>query len=224
MSNCIFCGKEITKFNIGPVPSFLQGKGQICSKCSKQFFYYPSEEIELNEKNYQLIKEYLNSNECPQTAFNLLDESFKEIIETIRKKENNKKEEIAIEVKRKQEELNKDLEKNIYIEERNKEKQENKYRIYLEKLKQQGSDGYYEYKVISIYDEAGWFNRNSGSIDINAMTEKLCELGLQGWHLSTAYTNELGKNALSAIGNSIGVSLNSTIDQHILIFEKFVKL
>ena len=56
------------------------------------------------------------------------------------------------------------------------------------------------------------------------MAERLNELGIEGWHLVTAYSNELGKNALSGgVGGAV-FGVNSTIDENILIFERFVRI
>jgi hypothetical protein len=42
--------------------------------------------------------------------------------------------------------------------------------------------------------------------------------------LVTAYSNELGKNALSGgVGGAL-LGVNSTVDENILIFERFVKI
>lgn len=57
-----------------------------------------------------------------------------------------------------------------------------------------------------------------------SMTQVLNELGLDGWHLVTAYSNELGKNALSGGIGGVMTGVNSTIDENILIFERFVKI
>lgn len=74
--------------------------------------------------------------------------------------------------------------------------------------------GYYEYKVISLYDTA------TGSVDISQLTKTLNDLGMDGWHLVTAYSNELGQNATPGFLKTI----NSTIDENILIFERFIRL
>ena len=72
---------------------------------------------------------------------------------------------------------------------------------------------YYEYSVKSIIDEGGRTN-------IQKLTDLLNQMGLAGWKLATTHTNELGKNALMAIG----LGINSTVDETILIFERFVKI
>lgn len=82
----------------------------------------------------------------------------------------------------------------------------------LNELKETGVDGYWEYMAIDLIDKGG-------RVDVNKLTETLNNLGRDGWHLVCAYTNELGKNALSIAGFGI----NSSVDQNVLIMERFVK-
>ncbi len=93
----------------------------------------------------------------------------------------------------------------------------------IEKLKKTGVEGYYQYKVISLLDIGGLFSSNSGRVNTETMTQTLNELGMEGWHLVTAYSNELGKNALSGGAGGFIMGTNSTVDENILIFERFVK-
>ena len=85
--------------------------------------------------------------------------------------------------------------------------------IAIERLKASGQDGYYEYAVKSLVDEGGRTN-------LQAMVTLLNEMGLAGWRLVTSHTNELGKNALAIAG----FGSNSTADETVLIFERYVKL
>ena len=94
---------------------------------------------------------------------------------------------------------------------RQKAEQE-KYQARINRLKATGRDGYYEYKVISLVDK-------KGAVDTERLMNELNDLGLDGWRLQCAYTNEIGKDALSIAGFGI----NATADQNILIFERFVK-
>ena len=104
------------------------------------------------------------------------------------------------------------------------QRQQYEYNLKIENLTKMGLDGYYEYKVISLLDESGFFKKKSGSVDTTAMTETLNQLGIEGWHLVTAYSNELGKNAMSGgIGGAM-LGTNSTVDENILIFERFVRI
>lgn len=109
-------------------------------------------------------------------------------------------------------------------EEFERRKREEQYHLRIDRLKNNNLDGYYEYKVISLSDENGLFKRNSGSVDTEAMTQTLNYLGLDGWRLVTAYSNELGKNALSGGAGGALLGVNSTVDENILIFERFVKI
>ena len=84
-------------------------------------------------------------------------------------------------------------------------------------LKRNGHTGYYEYMVINVFDS------NDGSCDINTLTTKLNELGRQGWHLKCSYANEMGKNSSSAGVGGFSAGTNATIEQNILIFERFLK-
>ena len=98
-------------------------------------------------------------------------------------------------------------------EEKTRQKAEQeKYQARINHLKTLGKDGYYEYKVISLVDK-------KGAVDTERLMEQLNDLGLDGWRLQCAYTNEMGKDSLQIAGFGI----NATADQNILIFERFVK-
>lgn len=105
-----------------------------------------------------------------------------------------------------------------------RERVQQQHKTKMENLTNMGFDGYYEYKVLSLLDERGLFRKDSGKADILTMTKVLNELGLEGWHLVTAYSNELGKNALSGGAGGAMFGVNSTVDENILIFERFVKI
>ena len=109
-------------------------------------------------------------------------------------------------------------------EEIEKKQKEEQYHLRISKLKEKNIEGYYEYKVISLQDISGLFNRNSGRVNTEAMMQTLNDLGIDGWHLVTAYSNELGKNVLSGGAGGMAFGVNSTVDENILIFERFVKL
>ena len=110
------------------------------------------------------------------------------------------------------------------IKEAKEKERHEKHSLSMSQLKNKGFDGYYEYKVISLSDVGGLFNSNSGKVDIATMTVILNDLGIEGWHLVTAYSNELGKNALSGGAGGALLGVNSTVDENILIFERFVKI
>ena len=100
---------------------------------------------------------------------------------------------------------------------------EQQHFLEIEKLKRTGAEGYYQYKAISLMDVGGLFRSNSGRVNTEAMTKTLNELGMEGWHLVTAYSNELGKNAMSGGAGGVLLGSNSTVDENILIFERFVR-
>ena len=86
-------------------------------------------------------------------------------------------------------------------------------------LKKTGAEGYYEYKVISLLD-MGLFSGKSGRVNTAAMTQTLNELGIEGWRLVTAYSNEMSKHITHG---DITAFQSPSIDENILIFERFVK-
>lgn len=111
-----------------------------------------------------------------------------------------------------QQELNRDEEEQILEEQTRQKAEQEKHQVRINHLKSLGKDGYYEYKVISLVDK-------KGAVDTERLMNELNDLGLDGWRLQCAYTNEMGKDSLSIAGFGI----NSTADQNILIFERFVK-
>ena len=78
--------------------------------------------------------------------------------------------------------------------------------------------GYWEYKVISLADS------DAGAIEPSGLELALNELGRNGWRLKCAYANEVGRNTQSSGAYGISTGTNATIDQNILVFERFVKM
>lgn len=70
--------------------------------------------------------------------------------------------------------------------------------------------GEYEYDVITVV------NTKAGLTDVDAIKRILAEKSSQGWRLISAYSNELGKNALSVMG----FGTNTTASQDVLYFER----
>ena len=87
----------------------------------------------------------------------------------------------------------------------------------LTALKAEGHDGYYQYQTVTILDNG------SGNVNEYQITNTLNAYALDGWHLKTAYCNEVGRQSSSFGYGGISSGSNSTLDQHILIFEKFIK-
>ena len=117
----------------------------------------------------------------------------------------------AAEEQRKQEERKRKL----YEEEQERKRKDQEDRDAF--LKENGHEGYYEYKVISLSDN------HSGSLDVDALSDFLNSLGRDGWHLKCAYANELGHNSTSGGVGGFSTGTNSTVDQNILILERFIK-
>ncbi len=78
--------------------------------------------------------------------------------------------------------------------------------------------GYWEYKAVSLYDN------DSGFIDAASIENTINDLGRQGWRLRCAFANEMGRNSSSSGVGGISSGTNATIDQNIMIFERFVRL
>lgn len=75
----------------------------------------------------------------------------------------------------------------------------------------------YEYETVVINDLI------TGEIDSDKLQKTLESYALNGWRLHSVFTNEVGKNSGSSFTSFLGVSINATIDQTILIFERCIK-
>ena len=78
------------------------------------------------------------------------------------------------------------------------------------RLQPQGYEGYYEYKVLSFQDD--------GAIQAEPLAQLLCSFGREGWRLRASYANEMGQNWHTEGETRV----NTTVDQHVLILERFV--
>ena len=85
----------------------------------------------------------------------------------------------------------------------------------ISRLALHGLNGYYEYKVISLVDD-------KGSLNINKLETLLNTLGMEGWHVVGSYANELGHNSFSGGVLGLSAGTNSTVDQNVIILERFV--
>ena len=56
------------------------------------------------------------------------------------------------------------------------------------------------------------------------MEEVLNDYALDGWRVVSAYTNEVGHNSESVTMGGFTSGRNSTVDQHIFILERYVKI
>lgn len=87
----------------------------------------------------------------------------------------------------------------------------------LRALLDQGYPGYYEYTVLEAFDD------RTGRIDPLQLADRLNDMALDGWRLRCAYTNEVGRNSSSAGFGGFSAGVNATMDQNVLILERFVK-
>lgn len=88
----------------------------------------------------------------------------------------------------------------------------------INSLRQRGYNGYYEYLAVSLLDDDG------GSLTPAQITRLLNAYAMDGWKLVSAYSNELGHKSTSGGIAGFSAGVNSTIDQHILILERFVRI
>lgn len=70
----------------------------------------------------------------------------------------------------------------------------------------------YEYRVETITD------LYNGAINVVQMQNILADYAKRGWRLHSVFTNELGKNGVTANN----VNINATMDQTILVFERYI--
>ncbi len=75
----------------------------------------------------------------------------------------------------------------------------------------------YEYKVEVITDNS------DGTVSDSQIQTLLSQYSLQGWKLHSIAVNEVGKSATSTMGGFLGLTINATIDQTILVFERCIK-
>jgi len=234
---CDLCGKKLGVFG----GSYYGGIGAtICDNCNEK--YGTALDCINNKENFknalaELEKEASNKETLDRVVAYLMELHQEKILE-IEERERQKAEELAEQERQKAEELaeqerqkaeeerqrleNERLEKErqkriIELEKKERERRQKEFDYKIENLKKMGMDGYYEYKVISLHDD------NAGGIYSYSIESQLNELGLDGWHLKCAYSNELGKNSNSGGIGGFTTGTNSTIDQNILIFERFVR-
>ena len=76
-------------------------------------------------------------------------------------------------------------------------------------------EGYYEYEVIALQDE-------DGRVNIPKLKDYLNNMGKNGWRVKCVTTNELGRESKSLGIGGFGGAVNSTVDETIIILERFV--
>lgn len=75
----------------------------------------------------------------------------------------------------------------------------------------------FEYKVIVIED------LSSGQVDNKKIQQTLDEWSEKGWRLHSIYSSEIGRNSAAASIARLGVMINATINQTVMIFERCIK-
>lgn len=85
-------------------------------------------------------------------------------------------------------------------------------------LRAEGAEGYYEYMTLTLADGDG------GALSPSEVTALLNSYAIKGWRLAAAYANELGHNSSSSGYGGYSSGTNSTVDQHILIMEKYHRI
>ena len=102
--------------------------------------------------------------------------------------------------------------------ERQIQRQKQAFENRINSLKSKGYEGYYEYTTLSLVDDDG------GGLTTTQVTQLLNDYALDGWRLVSAYANELGHNSTSSGFAGLSTGTNSTVDQHILILERFIRI
>ena len=221
MANCELCMDKLGIFN-----EFYDVNGvNVCFTCKTKCVEYAKfEGIEtygdyLKAKE-RFISEFFNKVNAKKIAdgydseFNWSEEDISEY----KKEEEAKKQEADRLAEEEAEKAKADLEKARLQAKKAREEEEKARNEMINDLKNRGFDGYYEYMTLSLLDESG------GYIDTSTVTSNLNTLGQQGWRLVCAYSNELGHNTKSAGLLGFSVGSNATVDQNVLILERFVKI
>lgn len=72
-----------------------------------------------------------------------------------------------------------------------------------------------QYKIETVMDDL------HGSVNIRSISKIINEYSSEGWSLAHIFSNELGKESTYAGIGGVGGGVNATIDEVILIFEKY---
>lgn len=75
----------------------------------------------------------------------------------------------------------------------------------------------YEYKIETVTDYS------TGEINDAEVQKILLQYSSEGWRLHSIFTNEIGKSSSTTSLSFLGVGVNATIDQTVLIFERCIK-
>lgn len=213
VKSCFFCGQKLNLVNSvkSLVSNVKLGGNQLCNDCME--LYESMTSAESKEALLLAKSSLLNRVGNNRTAKNIISNHYYDLAEKFGTSEEDRQQLLAeknAEEKKRQQEA----------EKRQKEFEDIKRRE-LEDidsfLKENGHEGYYEYRVLSLRDSS------SGCIDLDLIYTQLNELGRQGWHLRCAFTNEIGKESSATGIGGFSTGTNASIDQNILILERFIK-
>ncbi|MDE7269925.1 MAG: DUF4177 domain-containing protein [Acetatifactor sp.] len=82
---------------------------------------------------------------------------------------------------------------------------------------QRRNNPFYEYKVVIVNNLA------DGQVDYGRIQAELDAHASLGWRLHSVFNNELGKTSTAVAIGFMGSSVNATIDQTVIIFERCIK-
>lgn len=82
---------------------------------------------------------------------------------------------------------------------------------------QRRNNPFYEYKVVIVNNLA------DGQVDYGRIQAELDAHASLGWRLHSVFNNELGKTSTAVSVGFMGSSVNATIDQTVIIFERCIK-
>lgn len=102
-------------------------------------------------------------------------------------------------------------------EERKQESLKIKEEVEENKNEQIRKNALYEYKTIVIND------LKDGTINEKSIQNALSDYSRDGWRLHSIFSNEVGKTTTSVTVNAFGSSINATIEQTVMIFERCIK-
>ena len=135
-------------------------------------------------------------------------------------REEQRQKQIEIERQKAEEERRKGEEKRQKAEEERQKAEEERLKVDERRVQisnQISKNPFYEYQVIVVD------NLKNGEIDKNKIQRELNEWSTKGWKLHSVFNNELGKTLTAVHVGFLGASVNATIDETILIFERCIK-
>lgn len=83
--------------------------------------------------------------------------------------------------------------------------------------KQLSKNPLFEYEIIVIED------LSSGQVDNKKIQQTLNEWSKKGWRLHSIYSSEIGRNSAAVSIVRLGVTINATINETVMIFERCIK-